>query len=445
MRTGRAWRRATLLVPLLTLATWAVALPAPAAAAGSTFTVTTNGDNPDVAPGDGICDVTASPSTTRCTLRAAIMEANADPDASTIAFAITTGSGATKTITPQSKLPAITAPLVIDGYTQPGATPNTASPGTNAVLRVALDGRFITDAGLTAEAPVTIKGLAIFWFGRGIQLSTGSDGSRILGNFIGTDATGTIDRGNDTSGILVNSSDVHIGSIVRADRNLVSGNTASGINIGIAASGVIIQGNLVGTGKNAKTALPNDANGVFISGSSGHLVGGTFTGQGNVIAFNGQDGVRLISLTVGATTLVPSGVRISSNSMFKNAQEGIDLGGDGPTANDPVPDPDKGPNGLQNFPKLSSAAGVADGTVVAGTLATRKNASMEIQLFSSPTSDAEGKTLLATFTVDSGATGKVAFTHTVGVLAPGVRVTATATDASKANTSEFSPAVVVTP
>jgi hypothetical protein len=372
------------------------------------------------------------------------MEANADPDGSRIRFAITGGSSPIKTLTPRSALPPITAPLTIDGYTQPGASVNLAAPGTNAVIRIALDGRYISDAGLTAEAPVTVSGLAIFWFGRGIQLSAGSDGSRILGNFIGTDATGTLDRGNDTSGILVNSGGVRIGGIVRAERNLVSGNTASGINLGIAASAVTIQGNLIGTTRNATTALPNEKDGIFISGSSEHTIGGTFSGQGNVIAFNDEDGVRLISLTVGTTALVPAGVRISSNSMFKNARLGIDLGGDGPTPNDPVPDPDKGPDALQNFPKLTSAAGTPTRTVVAGSIATRRNATMEIQLFSSPTSDAEGKTTLATFTVNSGSTGKVSFTHAVTSLATGVRVTATATDVAKRNTSEFSPAVRVT-
>lgn len=446
MRTQRTRLATAGLLSLITAATGAIALPG-TVAAGSTsvYRVNVVGDAADANLGDGICDTTASPATTKCTLRAAIQTANANGDASEIRFKITAGASSVKTIQPNTPLPTITAPLTIDGYTQAGAVANTTSPGTNAVLKIELDGRFITAAGLTATAPLTVKGLAIYWFGRGIQLSAGSDGSRILGNFIGTDASGTQDRGNDSSGILVNATDVRIGSIVRADRNLISGNTTSGINLGIAAGDAIIQGNLIGTSKNGRKALPNEGDGVFITGSDGHLVGGTFAGQGNTIGFNGGDGVNLISVTLSGETLVPNGVRISSNSLFRNAGQGIDLGDDGLTPNDPVPDKDSGPNGRQNFPKVNSAAQVADGTVIAGILASKKNASFEIQLFSNPAGDPQGRTLLATFTVDTGADGKVSWNRKIGTLDLGVVVTATATNLASLDTSELSPARAVTP
>ena len=104
-----------------------VAVAAPVAAAGHTYVVTSASDKPDRKVGDGICDVTASSSTTVCTLRAAIMEANADTAGDRIRFAITGGSSAVKTIKPASALPVITEPLVIDGTTQAGATVNTAA------------------------------------------------------------------------------------------------------------------------------------------------------------------------------------------------------------------------------------------------------------------------------------------------------------------------------
>jgi hypothetical protein len=408
------------------------------------FRVNVTGDGADRNIGDGICDTTAN-QTTKCSLRAAIQEANADPDASLIRFRIKGGSSPIKTIRPNAPLPTITSRTTIDGYTQTGAAVNTAAPGTNAVLRIELDGRFITAAGLSATAPVTIRGLAIYWFGRGIQLSAGSEGSQVMGNFIGTDATGTKDRGNDSTGILVNAADVRIGSIVRADRNLISGNTSSGINLGIAAARARIQGNLIGTGKNARKAIPNEGDGVFITGSRGHTVGGTFTGQGNVIAHNGGDGVALITVTLSGDQLVPTGNRILNNSIFGNDDLGIDLGDDGRTPNDRVPDKDRGPNGLQNFPKVASAAQVAGGTVVRGTLASRRDTRFEIQLFASPASDAQGKRLLSTFTVNTGSDGRVTFNRTVAALGLDQVVTATATDTGRGNTSEFSPGRAVTP
>lgn len=445
MRTQRARLAAAGLLSLLTAATGAIAIPGAVAAGASVFKVNTTNDNPDNNLGDGICDTTASAATTRCSLRAAIQNANQSPDASEIRFKIATGSGSIKTIQPNSPLPTITEPLTIDGYTQAGSVRNTTSPGTNAVLTIELDGRFINAAGLAATAPVTISGLSVYWFGLGIQLSAGSEGSEIMGNFIGTDATGTQDRGNDSSGILVNAGDVRIGSVARGDRNLISGNTASGINLGISAHHATIQGNLIGTSKNGRKPLPNERDGVFVTGSDGHVIGGAFGGQGNVIAFNGDNGVHLIQVDLPSGKLVPSGVKISLNSIFRNGGLGIELGDDGLTPNDAVPDSDAGPNGLQNFAKIASAAQVADGTVVRGSLASRRDTQYEIQLFASPPGDPQGKVFLASFNVTTGSTGKISFTRKVESLNLGVLVTATATDIGRSNTSEFSPGRAVQP
>src|SRR5262245_50990246 len=89
--------------------------------AGATFTVTNTNDS-----GAG-------------SLRQAILDANANVGADTIAFAIP-GSGV-HTIKPQSALHWFTSPVTIDGYTQAGATPNTnASGAINAVLKVVVSG-----------------------------------------------------------------------------------------------------------------------------------------------------------------------------------------------------------------------------------------------------------------------------------------------------------------
>ncbi len=201
----------------------------------------------------------------------------------------------------------ITAPLVIDGTTQRGATTNTAATGTNARMRILIVG---TDAGnvpgLQATAPVTLRGLVINDFARGIQLSGGADGSRIVGDFIGTDRTGQEDRGNSGSGILVNAENVRIGSIARADRNLISGNDSAGVSLGIAARSATIQGSLIGTRRDGKSALGNSGDGVFVTGSSDHLIGGSITGQGNVIRTNHGNGVNLIAITSPSLDLTPA-------------------------------------------------------------------------------------------------------------------------------------------
>jgi hypothetical protein len=417
----------------------------PVLASGQTFVVRSHGDKPDSDPGDGTCATPGSTSDARrCTLRAAIMEANATPDADRIRFAIETGDRSYKVLRPKSPLPIISAPLRIDGTTQAGATSNTAASGTDARMRVILvGGQAGNSAGLQASAPVTIRGLVIDGFSRGIQLSAGSDGSRVVGTFIGVDRTGREARPNHGSGILVNARDVRIGSAARADRNLISANDSAGISLGIAARASIVQGNLIGTQRDGTRALGNGADGVFVTGSREHLIGGEQAGQGNVIAFNRGNGVSL--LPIEALDLVPRNVRIERNSISRNVRLGIDLGADGSTKNDRAPDPDGGANRLQNKPRVLSAVANGSRTTIKGTLVSRREHAYRLELFQSGAGDPEGRTFLGYAYISTGSKGRATWTFRVNArLALGTLITATATDVDRRDTSEFGPAAQVT-
>ena len=108
-----------------------LALPA-APAEGATFTVTTTADS---GPGS---------------LRQAILDANGNPGADTIAFAIP-GSGV-QTLDVSSAL-TITDPVTIDGYTQPGSSPNTDPQSDNAILLIDLQGSRHGRSRASASAP----------------------------------------------------------------------------------------------------------------------------------------------------------------------------------------------------------------------------------------------------------------------------------------------------
>src|SRR5581483_10656508 len=136
-------------------------------------------------------------------LRQAILDANDNPGSDAITFA---DLGASHKIAPTTPLPAITDPVTIDGYTHPGASPNTQAVGDNAVLQVQLSGENLTGApdGLDITAgDSVVRGLVIDHFaGRAIYIET-NGGNSIEGNFIGTDPTGTAAAANDT-GVEVN-------------------------------------------------------------------------------------------------------------------------------------------------------------------------------------------------------------------------------------------------
>jgi hypothetical protein len=132
-------------------------------------------------------------------LRQAIISANATTAADRIEFNIA-GAGV-KTITPLTPLPAISQPLTIDGYTQPGAQANTLAVGDDAVLLMRLVGPQTASAAglgvLTINAPnCEIRGLniaAVFSVSATYQgdiVVNGAGGNTIAGNFLGTTTSG---------------------------------------------------------------------------------------------------------------------------------------------------------------------------------------------------------------------------------------------------------------
>jgi parallel beta-helix repeat protein len=244
----------------------------------------------------------------------------------------------------------------------------------------------------------------------------------VVGNLIGTDATGTAELGNLYSGVRL-SVGVHGTTVVG---NVVSGNGAGVELFGYENDPVrnnTVSGNFIGTDRTGTKNLGNDGYGVRVAGAVYNDV------MGNKIAFNGMSGVAVLD---GGDL-----VRISQNSIYGNGPDhagyglGIHLGGDGVTPND-AGDADAGPNGRQNFPVLSTAATGGATTVVRGTLSSTPNTSFRIEFASSPKADA----------------GKAAFTYEteepipVGHVVAAVAIPNDQVDGTLA-TSEFSMAVTV--
>ena len=267
-------------------------------------------------------------------LRWAIDEANASAGPDEIAFNIP-GPGP-HSIQPLSALPVITAPVLIDGYTQPGAVPNTSPTGQqlNTVLKTELDGS-LAGAGVDGlkitGGGTTIRGLAVNRFDdEGIVLS-GSDGNVVQGNFIGTDLTGTVALGNGSDGVSIQygAQSNLIGTdgdglADEAERNLISGNLGYGIRIaGEGTDFNVVAGNYIGTDVAGREALPNARSGVFIAddpmtaeGARSNLIGTNGDGvadavEGNLISGNAGAGV---ALTRGAADNVLAGNLIGTDA-----------------------------------------------------------------------------------------------------------------------------------
>ncbi len=319
----------------------------------------------------------------------------------------------------------------------------------NGASGINLLGNNNTIGGLTAADRNVIAGNV-----DGIYLQQAS-GNLIIGNYIGTDGTGLIDLGNTDRGIQIESgaNNTTIGGTTMAARNVISGNDNDGIIIsdgaspGTGTTGTVIQGNYIGVGSDGVTALGNTTNGVRITTESGHSIGGTAAGAGNVIAYNGEDGVVLQNSTANTNTIL-------GNSIFSNTQLGIDLGNNGVTAND-AGDADTGANNLQNFPALTSANSNAAGTTIVGTINSNANTTLRIEFFSNrpsiaDASNGEGERYLGFITVTTDGSGNASVNTTLSNVwvNSGDRISATATvdlgSGSYGATSEFAANVTAT-
>jgi uncharacterized repeat protein (TIGR01451 family) len=107
-------------------------------------------------------------------------------------------------------------------------------------------------------------------------LIDGPGGNTIVSNFIGTDPGGTVEVENDRGIRIVGSPSNVIGGSSTALRNLISGNYEGGILIeGAGATGNIVRGNYIGTNAAGTVALPNESGaGIEISEAPNTIIGG---------------------------------------------------------------------------------------------------------------------------------------------------------------------------
>lgn len=302
--------------------------------AGGPLVVNSIGD-----PGDGMCDLG------ECTLREALVAANQLPDPNVIEFAIPAlqcaGPGGACVIAPTAALPPITGPVLIDGYSQPGSFPNTQAPGLGlgsaAVLQIELDGAAASGAdGLVINAPslslVEIHGMSLYHWNNAIHVQGPGDSSQLIGgNFIGLRVDGSLPTPVQATGIAVFGGHAVIGGGMAHDMNVIGGNS-DGIRIGSIApgSGVLVQGNLIGTSPNGLAARPNQLgiHAVTAAEIPGIVIGGNQADLRNVISGNAGDGIRFSCTAISVNCF--DGASVLGNFIGPAVNAGpLGNGGDG--------------------------------------------------------------------------------------------------------------------
>jgi parallel beta-helix repeat protein len=285
-------------VLLLTVAFFVLAL-SPQEVHSANFTVSNLNDS-----GDG-------------SLRWAIEQANAAAGPHTINFNVT------GIITLVTALPSITRDYtIIDASSQwqgtwPDGAPGITIDGTNLLntfVGIYLNGASyceIRGLHITNFSADQCKGILTFDYAQyniiggtgagmrnvitncytGIELRSGHN--TITGNYIGVAPDGTTAAPNNQRGVYINQSyDNTIGGNTEAERNIISGNTLYGIYIDGQYTNV--KGNYIGVDKNGTASLPNGDDGIIVTAQN-NTIGGTETGDGNLISGNTEDGVYLLA------------------------------------------------------------------------------------------------------------------------------------------------------
>jgi hypothetical protein len=268
-----------------------------------------------------------------------------------------------------------------------------------------------TIGGTTSSARNVISGSG----SEAIRANSHVNGNKIEGNYIGTNASGLGALGNGVGVDFYGTSTNNIiGGTTAGERNVISGNSGDGVGLfNPGTTGNTVEGNYIGVDRTGSAPLANSGPGVtVITGATNNLIGGTTVGAANIIA-NNTTGV----VVDGSTTL---GNSILRNSIFASSTlTGIKLSSGG-NSNEPAP----------SITRVFTSGGntTISGVVNAGT--------HRVEVFQNPScADPEGKVFLGATTTS---------TTSWSIVVPAISnpaLTATSTDTSTGDTSQFSHCV----
>jgi len=313
--------------------------------------------------------------------------------------------------------------------------------GTNAAGTAAIGNR-ATGIGVVDSANNVIEGNLVSGnVHRGIgvtgqAVSGTTTGNIVRGNFIGTDWLGTSPIPNLGDGVTIGSSGLPgfnntIGGPNATDRNVIAGNAGTGVNIINQSSGNVVQGNNIGADVN-NDPLGNANWGVYILNNADNN-----SILDNLILANSRSGISVAPANSTGNTF-------AGNRIIGNGWVPIDLqifsDTNQVTVND-LGDGDTGANNYQNFPFIAGVNTLGPDTYISGSLYSTPSTEFTLEFFAadalSPSGHRQAQYVLGTLNVTTDATGLATFVFEHTGSLPGPIVTATATNLTTGDTSEF--------
>ena len=216
-------------------------------------------------------------------------------------------------------LPTITDAVVLDAWTQ-------AAPGYTGPPLIELNGAGSGQDGFLIASTAggsMVRGFVINRFG-GDGLHVEANDTIIVGNYIGTDASGTAAAGNAFWGVHLLSDFNRLGGTGTGEGNVIAGNLADGVFVD-GSTGNVILGNYIGLDAAGTTAIGNDGSGIWLSGASGTTIGGTVPGARNVISGNLVDGITGIGSSGNLIQGNYVGTDVTGSLAIGNGEDGVYL------------------------------------------------------------------------------------------------------------------------
>jgi titin len=156
--------------------------------------------------------------------------------------------------------------------------------------------------------------------------SLNADDNLVIGNYIGTDSTGSVAIPNFQDGVRISTDAKNntVGGDTPAERNVISGNGSRGVYL--ASGPNTVSGNYIGTDLPGAGAIPNVI-GVVINSADGNIIGGMSAGEGNLISGNSLAGVIIFGSSSTANDVVANviGMNAAGTTALGNGETGISL------------------------------------------------------------------------------------------------------------------------
>ncbi len=268
---------------------------------------------------------------------------------------------------------------------------------------------------------------------------SGTANNMILGNYIGVDITGAVGLGNSSDGIKIGGGATAntIGGTTTGAANIIGGNGQYGIFLeNSGTDNNTIQGNFIGTDATGTVDLGNPRGITIYGGASNNLIGGTATGAGNTIAFSGSDGITInISTTTGNSVLGNSiysngdlGIDLNSDNLTSNDTGDADTGANN-LQNYPI----------LTTAETDGISSIEIGGTFNSTANTTFRIEIFSNSVDDGSGYGEGETYLGFVNVTTDGSGNATYSATLSsVVNVGAYISATATNLTTNDTSEFS-------